>query len=128
MTQTIKFRAMRSVYPKEWVYGYYVVDHTKQHSIVDQKGTYHRIVIETVGMWTGRKDSKGKEIYTGDLFKYGDDYDGYLVAEMRFEVDFHDDPAFVVIDTQNGDHVDPDGLEIAGNRWDNPDLLTPSHD
>jgi hypothetical protein len=71
----IKFRGRRSD-NKEWVYGYYVVTPTKDHRIYWQpfdeatSNTYHRVIPETVGEFTGFILDEGlTPVFEGDVLQ-----------------------------------------------------------
>ncbi len=89
----IKYRGKRKD-NSEWVYGYYVLDtrDSEPRIITNTEystGTYfqsslaHRIIPETIGLFTGRKDMNDKEIYQGHLLKSKYDGSGSFV-EVKY--------------------------------------------
>lgn len=52
----------RGLDPKtnKWIYGY----HTSADTINDK-----RVKVNSIGMWSGRRDSKGRKIYENDIVK-----------------------------------------------------------
>jgi uncharacterized phage protein (TIGR01671 family) len=72
MNREIKFRGLRTD-GKGWVYGYYVYRPDGKHLIYWQpfdeasQNTYHEVLPETVGQFTGLLDKNGKEIFEGDV-------------------------------------------------------------
>ena len=52
----------------EWVHGYYLVDVGK-HWIVELNGRWNEVDPATVGMFTGKKDDEGVEMFAGDRVK-----------------------------------------------------------
>ena len=70
-----------------------------------------------VSLSTGLKDKHGKEIYEGDVVKYQDFRPQVIVWEPS--------EAGMFIGTLTPGTLDVHGdVEIIGNRWENPELLT----
>ena len=138
----IKFRGKR-MDNREWVYGYYVIDPKGRHRIYwkpfDEatSHTYHFVIPETVGQFTGLKDRNGKEIYEGDvicsklkekIISKGDiQFDcGVFGVEWTHHKEYK---SFVGSWGQrhNLRKIDDeiiDMIEVIGNIHDNPELLT----
>ena len=122
----IKFRGKRDD-NGEWVYGDLI---NKHHNIIigcsieteytasDNepsvmfKYEMHSVIPETIGQFTGEKDSKGVDIYEGDLAK--DDDNLYASIDWN-QLTFTYDGEW--LNDFNG------AIEVIGNIHDNPELL-----
>lgn len=74
MKLDIKFRGKR-VDNGEWIYGNYFHNFRKgeSHNIIDFKTNEWAVIIpETVGQYLNLTDSKGNEIYHGDLLDFNE--------------------------------------------------------
>lgn len=85
----IKFRGKR-INNGEWVYGNLVTMDTYGHGytgtgiqVKNSKTAIYSVQVDpaTVGQWTGLTDNHGKEIFEGDIVKYGDNE----IAEVVFD-------------------------------------------
>ena len=122
MNREINFRgkSIADIDRGEWVYGYlYRVEGEVAYI---WNGVPHEVAADTVGQYSGLKDRNGKGIYESDLLKSGD---------IIFEVWWSKDEACYMLDMVNpfkemstcmsACHIA--GMEVIGNRWDNPELL-----
>jgi uncharacterized phage protein (TIGR01671 family) len=131
----ILFRG-RSLEDGEWKYGYLsqYID-VNDRTITQISPIYHECRSEysplppiydvdeqTVGQYTGYKDSRGKRIFEGDIIKIDDHY--------IYTVGYNDD--YTMFDLQDEDAVfwhictalsGTDKYEVIGNIHDNPELL-----
>lgn len=139
----IKFRG-KNIHTGEWLYGDYHRE-GKTHYIT-KSGDYLReyapieFIVDgkTIGQFTGLPDKNGKEIYEGDIIHLNDE---------EFELE-HGNGVVIFLDKDSSGHpcggiwyvedADEDsntntslfdlhwegGLEIIGNRFDNPSLIS----
>jgi hypothetical protein len=132
MQREIKFRGLHSFNGKsEWVYGYYFKHpYDDTHSIFLMDGRGSRVVDkETIGDFTGLKDSKGVEIYEGDVLYIEDDYGKYgWAAGSTVKVIFKTG-RFIMEDNAGRYYFDTesdiqDGVTIQGNVYQHPHLIS----
>ena len=128
MKREIRFRGIRFD-NGEWTYGYfyqendntYIIEDCQKESMLNRNIPY-KVDPDTVGMNTGLKDKKGKEIYEGDILAHNREPFGYVVDGVRgycfdviyFSPEYEESWALygVVVNDHHGD------VEIVGNIHD----------
>lgn len=134
--RTIKFRAKVFDEPNEWVIGYlvkkgnhYCILQEYEHEGSKSCGCgVFGIDEETLGEFTGLQDKNRKDIYEGDVLKYESEsgkhkqlYEIKILNGGVRDREIHDDAFRLIKDSEHG--LDLSVLEIAGNIYDNPELL-----
>jgi uncharacterized phage protein (TIGR01671 family) len=128
----IKFRAelKDSVY---WVYGGGIIETNIGNMIIsvdDGRPMFHIIKPETIGQFTGILDKNGKEIFEGDIVRRCAGYEGDTFENACNCLVEWDDGGFSL--SKNGTafiasldscEVHNRGLNVIGNRFENPELL-----
>ena len=79
--------------------------------------------------YTGIKDKNGKEIYKGDIVKWTNDYNNYNIDKVE-KIEHHSfcgfnfgyNPKIVVDDVKDYIPIVPEGIEVIGNIYENPEL------
>ena len=124
--RTIKFRG-KSILTDEWFYGDLVHSADKKRTaiLVNDKDSYDECEVdpETVGQFTGLYDREGKEIFEGDILRFGNSQSG--VCEVKWNEHI---AAFCIrfyFKDEIGSRPLGGGVEFAiiGNIHDNPELL-----
>lgn len=124
----ILFRGKR-VDNGEWVEGFYVRLNGKEHRIYtgyaetdcgDYYPDWWQVDPETVGQYTGLKDTNGKRIFEGDIVR---NRDCTMIVVWYY---FH--AAFMLVFRVDGDYFETISnshiyLKIIGNIHDNPEIL-----
>jgi len=120
----IKFRG--KTLKGEWIYGYLMNMHSDDRLFIgtwkniggeatvkdELFFSYKEVDPKTVGQYTGLKDSKGVEIYEGDIINYSN---GFKIYEVKWNNNSHE---FKLHD-RNQKH----NMEIIGNIYEHPELL-----
>lgn len=128
----IKFRGKR-VDGKGMIFGSLLLPTTDNMKtfIIAWNGTRFEVLLETIGQFTGLLDKKGKEIFEGDIFKWGDSC--YIIefsyGYFGYSDEFGDFVPLGVVATENSYGVvymcynNLDFAEVIGNIHDNPELI-----
>lgn len=112
----------------EWTYGEVHLQSTIPH--IHEGMDKYPIDVDTIGQFTGLKDKNGKEIYEGDIVKapYLDPIFGGVVNNMfvNIVVGYNKDSFVLEYDGNLRVYISDlyDNIEIIGNIYDNPELLT----
>jgi len=137
------YRAKTKETNSRWIYGYFWINHyNNEHFIMQpsEKGIPDIIntpvIPATVGRNTGLKDSRGKEIWEGDIVKYFGKWDekgsviepDYKPHEIVWVMGgFHaiplDERHSLSSSAKNWKGVGHTDCEVLGNMVDNPELL-----
>lgn len=149
--RTIKFRgksSLKGFHP--WVYGFLFINDDEQtfifSSVDDNAINQCPVYEETIGQFTGLTDKNGKEIYEGDIVRWGLGFTGSYDTECwhRYAVvKINPDIQFSIIKYVDGETMEEKPsdnfifhyakfiysdtskyLEIIGNIHDNPNFLT----
>lgn len=118
----------------EWVYGgivhqtdcygdsvdrYFIIDGTTTQDY--EIGFETEVDFATVGQFTGLYDKDGKRIFEGDIVKIDNEVfvmmfvEGFASFDLRHPANMRIAPRITTISVKK--------MEVAGNRWDNPELL-----
>ena len=83
-----------------------------------EKGTFYRVIPETIGQYTGLTDKNGTKVFEGDILK-GRFY-GFPVIkdDFVFSVSWQDD-----VKGFKSNYFEANLCEVIGNIHDNPELL-----
>ncbi len=115
----IKFRGFNG---EKWLFGNLEIDYKAKHACIsDNRFWRHPVRFDTVGQFTGLRDSDGREIYEGDIIKVRT-HNPYWRFRRNFLVTWGEDGWLL-----DGDSLYSwfsfHTLEVIGNIHDNPDLL-----
>lgn len=118
MNREIKFRGCSKQY-KTWEKGFLVI-HPDGQCFISRRfkaGQWVEVVPESVGQYTGLEHKNGVEIFEGDIL-FDDHHEEYGL------VSFEEGKFSVLWETETDDLFENyDVLEIAGNIYENPELL-----
>ena len=113
----------------EWIYGFLAApDQIMVWNEDNATGEMLQVIPETVGQFTGLHDSKGKEIYEGDIVKHTDGVN-VVVEWCEQEVGWRLYHGFLykaikgISNTWYFENLNWEGLEVIGNIHENPELL-----
>lgn len=103
--------------------------------LLNRNGCYYSPTVQEIvykRQFTGLTDKNGKDIYEGDIIAYFYEetvIKGHLVSERGYSLNaviFHNSMFCIGIDNDFalGNWAEDDDLEIMGNIYENPELLT----
>ena len=130
----IKFRGKR-LHNGDWVFGHYytIEDKGKINHYIKPDGVSLLVDGSTIGQFTGVYDTKGLEVYEGDII-IADIYVNYISSyRIRGLVNF-DNFCFVITllnSNLRGSNIGImrlSNITIIGNKYDNPNLLEFDHE
>ena len=117
----IKFRGLSE--KGKWHYGWYCVNDFDEPTIFSVDGAW-KVLIESVGQFTGLKDKNSKKIYEGDLLREWivEEHPSDLIYKVGFDMGH-----FTLTDIKSGyDRMGIwnvyNNLEVIGNIYENPQL------
>lgn len=90
-----------------------------------KEGEHFYPEFQTIVLYTGLHDKNGKEIYEGDIVKFGTHWVGDYTVKEHVEVIEYEAPGFND-SLQVGFHDTPPWCEVIGNIYENPELLNPT--
>ena len=123
MEREILFRG-QDLFTKEWRYGfYYESEHGMGYIQIQPPGekfNHWQVYPETVGQYTGRKDSEGQKIFEGDIIEAWVKNPGIIVFDKGsfFGIKYKNNLTTYLC--KYGTHE----LKKIGNIHDNPELLS----
>ena len=125
----IKFRAKEIGFEGKWRVGDLHITATKPH--IHSLSNKYLIKIETIGQFTGLRDSIGREIYEGDIIRSFDSKGEPIIHYLLYD---NEEAGFVAVlkGSAKGDFgygrcyqqwITECKKEVIGNIHDNPELL-----
>lgn len=142
----IEFRGKRTC-DNEWTYGWFIGIYQTEDGDVgcirDYTGKDNLVKLKTVGQYTGLKDKNGKKIFEGDIVKtvtIDEKETRYGVVKFGKykDINFEDSCCGFYVELEeiqcsifNGEadgYCLLDVVEVAGNIYDNPELLEEQND
>ena len=128
--RTIKFRAWDKK-ENRWLFGYKEMGGFNLMGEIIMLGEFSSIPLEKlkdveIMQFTGLLDKNGKEIYEGDLIRYYLNFTDASINEIRQCIWYHSGFGFKKPDEedQSALYMQTNRLEVIGNIYSNPELLT----
>ena len=111
----IEFRGKNS--NNEWLYGYLTKQVGNDCYIIEGNDYFGGVIENTIGQYTGLKDKNGTKIFEGDIL-----WDA--INEEYGVVEYFENAFILVVDNVMYREIeDFEAREVAGNIYDNPELL-----